>query len=226
MASKVMQPVWPVSVQAEALAEFLFKKLGFQGNQIDYIDPRNSYLNEVLDRRLGIPISLAVVFIAVAGRLGLEVQGVGLPGHFIVRIQDPQGELYLDPFHGGRRLSKEDCAQLVILTTGYSGPFQEEWLAPSSPESILARMLTNLKNVYMKKEAWNHTLAVLERLRLVQPDLPETLRDLGLVYHQQGSLRLAVQYYEQYLNREPEAADAEEIKRNLRAAAQKLAQLN
>lgn len=226
MASKVLHPNKPVPVQAEALADFLFRQFGFQGNTTDYLDPRNSYINEVLDRRLGIPISLSVIYVSVAQRLGLPAQGVGLPGHFIVSIQASEGDLYLDPFHGGRRLSLEDCANLVILTTGYSGSFQMEWLDPTPPADILVRMLNNLKNVYMTKEDWDRTLTVLEHIRLVQPERPENLRDLGLVYHRMNSLRLAVQLYEQYLTKAPDAVDAGDIRKSLQEAAKRLAQLN
>ncbi len=216
----------PAFLQARELADFLFHRFGFQGNTGDYEDPRNSYLNEVLDRRLGIPISLSVLFLAVAQQLGLEAYGIGLPGHFIVGVQDVIGMVYFDPFHEGRQLSLEDCARLVEATTGMGGELQPEWLRPSRPVDILIRMLNNLRNVYLKLEGWPRLLAVIERLQYLQPDLPGHLRDLGLLHHQMGSLRLAVQFYEQYLQQSPGASDAETVRGNLKDAAGQMARRN
>jgi regulator of sirC expression with transglutaminase-like and TPR domain len=210
---------------AEALADFLFDRSGFQGNTKEYNDPRNSFLNEVLDRRLGIPISLSVIYLYIAWRLGLSAYGVGLPGHFIVGVDDPQGPVYLDPFHGGQRLAEEDCANLVLLT-GYNQVFQREWLNPSPARDILARMLNNLRNIYIQEEDWVKAASVVERLRMIHPQLPEYARDLGLFYHGSGSLQRAIDLYTEYLSRTPEAPDAENIRRNLQAAVQSLARLN
>ncbi len=216
----------PVFMQARQLADFLFRRFGFLGNPKEYEDPRNSYLNEVLERRLGIPISLSVLYVAVAQTLGLPAYGVGLPGHFIVGVQDPLGAVYFDPFHEGRQLSIDDCARLVEATAGLRGAFQKAWLEPANPLDILIRMLNNLRNVYLKQQAWPQLLGVIEHLRLLQPDLPAHLRDLGLIHHQLGSLRQAVQLYEQYLQSAPEAPDAEVMRGNLQAAAQRMARMN
>jgi regulator of sirC expression with transglutaminase-like and TPR domain len=221
-----LSPFLPVTGQAEALSDFLFIQQRFQGNGANYQDPRNSYVNEVIERRLGIPISLSVIYIAIAQELGLPAQGVGLPGHFIVGIQESDGGIYLDPFHGGVRLSRADCAQLVREATGFSGAFQPEWLKPVSPTVILTRMLNNLRNIYQHQEDWTHTLAVVERLRMLQPDLPDLLRDLGTIHERKGSLRVAIQYYEQYLSQAPQAADAEIVLTRLRGATHQLSQLN
>ena len=150
-----------------------FTQQRFRGNSATYQDPRNSYLNEVIERRLGIPISLSVIYIAIAQDLGLPAHGVGLPGHFIVGIRDNGDEIYIDPFHGGVRLFQADCVQLVREATGISGAFQPEWLKPVSPVVILTRMLNNLRNIYLHQADWTHALAVVERLRLLQPDLPD-----------------------------------------------------
>lgn len=225
-AREQLPPFLPVREQAEALSDFLFIQKRFQGNRADYLDPRNSYINEVIERRLGIPISLSVIYIAIAQDLGIPAQGVGLPGHFIVGIQGSSGDIYLDPFHGGVRLSQTDCTQLVREATGFSGAFQPEWLKPISPTAILTRMLNNLRNIYLQGEDWPRALAVVERLRMLQPNLPDLLRDLGTIYERKGSLRLAVQYYEQYLRQAPQAVDAETVLPRLRGAVQQLSQLN
>jgi regulator of sirC expression with transglutaminase-like and TPR domain len=212
--------------KAESLADYLFQELGFEGNTQDYDDPRNSYLNDVLERHLGIPISLSVLFLAVAERLGLPAEGVGLPGHFIVGIPGPDGVLYLDPFNHGQALTIIDCARLVELSTGYSGQFQNAWLQPFSPRAILARMLYNLRNTYIQQNKWRMALPVVEHLLLLQPDQPDHLRDLGTIYRQTGALRKAIACYQRYLAMAPEAADTELVKRNLQETARMLANLN
>jgi regulator of sirC expression with transglutaminase-like and TPR domain len=214
------------TTKAKALSDFLFDRFGFRGNTAEYTDPRNSYLNEVLDRQLGIPISLSVIYVSLARQLGVPAEGIGLPGHFIVGIQEPQGDFYLDPFHGGRWLTVANLARLVAESTGYSGDFRQEWLEPASPVGILTRMLNNLKEIYLHQKAWSRALAVVERLGILQPELPDHLRDLGLIHHQQGAYRSAIHYYQEYLSRAPQAPDAELVKINLQTAAQQLAQLN
>lgn len=217
----------PVHTQADSVADFLFRQLGFSGNASEYNDPRNSYLNEVIDRRMGIPISLSVIFIAIARRLGILAHGIGLPGHFIVGIQDTEKMHLYDPFHGGVRLSEEDCEQLVRNTTSYSGAFQAEWLQPISEDLILTRMLNNLRLIYIQEKDWEHALGVIEHMRLLQPRKHDLLRDMGFVHHQGGSLNKAVQYYEQYLLRaQPSDEEAETITKALRSAAYQLAKLN
>jgi regulator of sirC expression with transglutaminase-like and TPR domain len=221
-----LSPFVSLAEQAEALSDYLFIQQRFQGNSAYYQDARNSYLNEVLERRLGIPISLSVIYIAIAQELGLPARGVGLPGHFIVGVTDSEDEIYLDPFHGGARLSKADCFQLVHEATGFSGTFQPEWLKPVSSSVILTRMLNNLRNIYLHQEDWRRALLVLERLRMLQPDLPDLLRDLGMIYERKGSLQRAIHYYEQYLSRAPQASDADTVLTHLRGVARNLSRLN
>jgi regulator of sirC expression with transglutaminase-like and TPR domain len=221
-----LSPFQSSTEQAEALSDFLFTQQRFRGNSAAYQDPRNSYLNEVMERRLGIPISLSVIYIAIAQDLGLPAYGVGLPGHFIVGVQENGDAIYLDPFHGGVRLFQADCVQLVREATGFSGAFHQEWLKPVSPGVILTRMLNNLRNIYLHQEDWTHALSVVEHLRMLQPDLPDLLRDTGIIYERQGSLRLAIRYYEQYLAQAPQAADAATVFAHLRDAVRQLSRLN
>jgi regulator of sirC expression with transglutaminase-like and TPR domain len=212
--------------RAERLADFLFRELGFKGNQESYSDPRNSYLNEVLDRRLGIPISLSVVYLAVAERLDLPAYGVGLPGHFIVAVGGPDGNVYLDPFNEGKRLSIIDCARLVETSTGHSGPFQLQWLKPARADEILARMLYNLRNIYIQRKDWQMALPVVEHLHVIQPSAPDHLRDLGTINRQIGSSMLAIDYFQRYLALAPEAEDAGLVRRNIREIGQAVSRLN
>ncbi len=173
---------------ALTLAQFLFDELGFSGNASDYTDPRNSYLNEVLERRLGIPISLSVLYIEIARRIGIRAEGVGLPGHFIVRVNMKQGEvIYLDPFHGGHALTEEDCRTRVATVTGGVLPFHESFLNPVQSRYILTRMLNNLKNFYASANDHPRAAKVIERLLVLNPDDVTEMRNLGVLYGQMGN---------------------------------------
>jgi len=198
--------------QADQLAAYLFGKLQFRGNTDDYSDPRNSYLNEVLDRRLGIPISLSVIFIDIAHRLGIPAYGIGLPGHFIVGVRSLDKNTWLDPFHGGRRLDLADCMELVRLAIGYEGPPEPDWFEPLPPRETLARMLNNLRSSYVRAGAWKEAAHVIRLLRQTQPEVAEHVRDLGLVYYQQRQMTQAAHYLDVYLQRAPSAADAQMIR--------------
>ncbi len=225
-AAEVISPYLPVFSRAEKLADFLFSERGFQGNTQSYQDPRNSFLNQVIDRRLGLPITLSVLYVALAERLSIPAAGVGLPGHYVVKIQPPEGELLLDPFYGGRLLSEDDCMHLVKASTSFHGSFNRAWLRPVSAQATLTRMLNNLRNIFLTQQDWVSSLAVLEHLTILQPDIPDLLRDMALLHHQLGELRPAVDYYELYLERTPSAPDADKMRRNLRLAAQQIARLN
>jgi regulator of sirC expression with transglutaminase-like and TPR domain len=209
-----------------ALAEFLFHDHGLRGNQADYYDPRNSYLNEVLDRRLGIPISLSVIYLEIGKKLGLPVAGVGLPGHFVVAADAPAGPVYLDPFNGGVQLSLEDCVRLVRSASGYQGLFEARWLAPTPLGEIVARMLNNLRNFYVGVEDWRLAIAVMERLRELQPSVPSHLRDLGLLHYRSGTLRMAARLLDEYLSRAPDAQDFDAVRQSRDSLVEHLARVN
>ncbi|HJS29734.1 MAG TPA: transglutaminase-like domain-containing protein [Anaerolineales bacterium] len=212
--------------QALTLADYLFVREGFRGNQADYMDPRNSFLNDVLDRRLGIPISLSVIFLHVGTKLGVPVSGVGLPGHFIVCVRGEGGTTYLDPFNEGVILSPGDCSRLVGEATGYDGHFQKEWLRKSRPAEILTRMLNNLRGIYIQQEDWRNAADVVEHLRMIWPGSMEFVRDLGLLRYREGSRRSAVELLAAYLRQQPDAPDAADIQRCMRFICKELATLN
>lgn len=216
----------PILVRGVLLAEFLFSRYLFSGNRQNYNDPRNSFLNDVLARRVGIPITLSILYLDVAHRLGIPAHGVGLPGHFIVGVTDDANTWYLDPFNGGGRLSLNECARLVEMTTGYIGPFQHHWLAPSDAGAITARLLNNLRANYARQKQWQKAVAVIELLRLVQPDIPEHYRDLGLIHYRMGSTIKAAQYLEAYLQQSPHAEDAQTIREGVAEALEDWARLN
>jgi regulator of sirC expression with transglutaminase-like and TPR domain len=210
-----------------ALAEFLAQEAGFRGNTSDYSDPRNAYLNQVLDRRLGLPISLSVIFVEIGRRLRLPVAGVGLPGHFIVRVGGPAGPLYLDPFNGGRRLGLADCQALVAASTGLRRvAFDPGWLEPTPPREIVARMLNNLRGFYVSVEDWPLAVTILERLRTLQPEVSGHLRDLGVLHYRLARFRQAAALLNQYLAREPNAPDVEAVRAGRDTLLEEMARLN
>jgi regulator of sirC expression with transglutaminase-like and TPR domain len=208
------------------LNDYLFGTLNLRGNQADYDDPRNSFLNEVMARKLGLPITLSVIFIEVGTRLGLKVEGIGLPGHFVVAVRAEAGRYFFDPYHGGGEVTPDDCARLVQESVGHSGPFDPRWLNPSPPESIIVRMLSNLRNVYVQRETWPEAIAVLECLRAAQPEEPEHLRDLGLLHYRSSSPRQAAELFEAYLSKAPNAPDADTVRNSLTLLVDQYARLN
>ncbi len=209
LADAADHTVHSTDLPALTLAEFLFEELGFSGNAGDYADPRNSFLNEVLERRLGIPISLSVLYLEIARRVDIRAEGVGLPGHFIVRVTLQGGEaIYLDPFHGGQVLSEEDCRRRVDAITGGTLPFHESFLSPVQPRYILTRMLNNLKNFYAAASDLPRAAKVIERLLALNPDDVTEMRNLGVLYGQMGRRRQAIDLLEHYLGAWPNAQDA------------------
>src|SRR5919108_1983198 len=133
------------TLKIESLNAYLFGERGFRGNAEDYYDPRNSFLNDVVDRRLGIPITLSIIYMEVGRRVGMPLQGVGMPGHFIMKYADAEGDLFIDPFSKGRVLSRQACEDLLQDVYGEPVPFQETFLAPVTKKQILSRILMNLK---------------------------------------------------------------------------------
>jgi regulator of sirC expression with transglutaminase-like and TPR domain len=159
-----------------ALSGYLFDEEKFHGNEQEYYDPRNSYLNEVLDRRLGIPITLSLVYIEVGRRAGMSMDGVGMPGHFLVRYRTGDEEILVDAFHRGIMLQREDCATLLAGTSGYTGEFRDELLAPVTKRQFLARLLNNLRGIYLAGGDYGRALAAVERMLIVDREGAEDLR--------------------------------------------------
>lgn len=208
------------------LNDVLFTELGFHGNQTDYFDARNSFLNEVLERRCGIPITLSVVYVEIARRLGLTLYGVGMPGHFLVKYQDEQQEILLDPFNGGQLLTEDDCFQLILRMFQGKLVFQRSFLAAVSKKAILTRMLQNLKGIYARANDHFKTLGVIERLLLLAPAATNEIRDRGLVYAALERWNPAIEDLASYLRRAPQAADASAIKEKLIELKKQRARLN
>jgi regulator of sirC expression with transglutaminase-like and TPR domain len=208
------------------LREFLFDEEGFRGNAGDYYDPANSCLNQVLERKLGIPITLSVVMIEVARRVGLRMQGIGLPGHFVVSALVGTESVLLDPFDGGTVLTQESAAEVVARAVGRRVTLTEEHFAPVSKRQILARVLANLKGAYVRREEWAKALAIVDRLLVLDGPSSIFVRDRGSLLIKLGDLLRGAAEWERYLGANPKAADADRIKRDLRRVRQRIASLN
>lgn len=195
--------------------ELLFDVMQFRGNDEHYYDPRNSCLNSVLARRLGIPISLSVIYIEVARRLRRPVYGVGLPGHFIIAYEDSNSRYWVDPYHGGRILSFADCCALAKEKAGVDVHSNPAVLAPVSKRQILVRMLSNLKAIYLRGEAFEKARQVLDLLIDGMPDYAEEYRHRGIVHLRQLNHRAAKADLETYLRLEPNAPQREEVEKQL-----------
>jgi regulator of sirC expression with transglutaminase-like and TPR domain len=198
-----------------ALNQYLFALQGFRGNAAHYYDPRNSFLNEVLDRRTGIPITLSIVYLEVGWRLELPLAGVGTPTHFLVGYYAAQPPYYIDVFHQGLLLRREDCIARLRAQFGADFVFRDEYLAPVSKRQILTRLLTNLKLIYSQQGDWDRALGAVERILLLNPDAPAELRDRGLIQYRRGVLRAARADLARYLQLAPHAADGEAVQGQL-----------
>lgn len=212
-----------------ALNYYLFNEMRFSGNVEDYYDPRNSYLNQVIERRTGIPITLAILYLEVGRRLGLNLKGVSFPGHFLVKLAVKRGQLVLDPFIGGEAQSEADLRQRLaqVLPPAEAGNAQlDRYLAPATPRQIVARLLRNLKNIYLHGGKLESALAVMQRMLLVMPESAEELRDRGLIYQRLDCFRPALSDLQNYLRRRPDASDAAEIHGKIVELRQASAKLN
>lgn len=217
-----------------ALNDFLFRDLGYWGNADDYYDPRNSYLNEVIERRTGIPITLSILYMELAQRIGLACEGVSFPGHFLVRLQMRGGVLILDPFSGGVPQSEPELRERLqrVIPEDAAGGLPvadlplDQFLEPASKRQILGRVLRNLKGIYKEADRPEPLLAVLNRMLVVHPDSPAELRDRGLVYQRLECWRPALQDLTDYLQRDPDAADVAEVRAALVELAGRCARLN
>jgi regulator of sirC expression with transglutaminase-like and TPR domain len=215
-----------LEARVTGLCRYLFHEMGFRGNQEEYYDPRNSYFNQVLDRRTGIPITLSAVVMAVGARAGLAVAGVGLPGHFVAKAAEDGREVLFDPFHGGRLLTPESCEHLVAQVTGAPFHVTPEQLAAVPLGLIIQRMLANLKGVYLRQEDYPRLIRVIERLRQVNPRDLHQIRDLGVSWLQAGQPGRAIDYLTTYLDAVPQGEDAETVRKVLERARGEIARWN
>ena len=209
-----------------ALSYVLFQKNGYRGNRDEYFDAKNSFLNDVIDRRTGIPITLSVLYIEVARRLGLPLRGVGFPGHFLVKYLDDQQEIVIDPFNGGDIKTSDSLRQLLEGLYGSRVPWTDRLLDPVTNRQIVRRMLNNLKFIYLKQRDFVKVLTALDRMMIAEPNLPEDLRERGAVYQALEYFPQAKADFENYLRLAPDAPDAHEIREQLAGLASRSTSLH
>jgi regulator of sirC expression with transglutaminase-like and TPR domain len=209
-----------------ALKEYLFGEEGFHGNNKDYYDPKNSFLTDVLDRRTGIPITLSIVYMEVARRVGLPAYGVGLPGHFIVKVALPGGEKLVDPFYRGEVLSLRDCQARLDRIHGGRVKVEEGLLSAWTRKNILSRTLRNLKHIYMKEGDFSRALGIVDLLMRVNPSSGVELRDRGMLYAALDCYQLAADDLEKYLSLFPGGPEAQELLDKIVVMRHKIARLN
>ena len=200
----------PAVERAGVLGSYLFGELGFQGNSEDYYNPENSLFNRVLERQTGIPITLSLLFIEVAKRIGVRCRGVGMPGHFLVGLEGE--DIYFDPFNGAPALTPDDCRRLAEQLFGDRMSWNDGYLAPCTKYEFLFRILNNLKIVYERTDAPQKALGVAQRMVLVNPEAKYLHRDIAVLHYQSQQYRAAIASLENYLREAPDAPDTADAK--------------
>lgn len=201
----------------DVLDHHLFQVEGFAGNRERYYDPRNSYLNEVLERRVGIPITLCTVYLEVGWRLGLDLVPLGFPGHFLVGLRGSAPAVIVDPFHAGRRPGEADLSAQLVAMLGTEVPphFLSQALAPVPRREVVARMLRNLKSIHSQAGDWARALRTTDRLVSLLPEVPAMLRDRAQLYERVEAHRAALEDYQRYLDQAPGAEDSDSIRAHM-----------
>lgn len=210
-----------------ALNEVLFQEEVFRGNTVDYYDPRNSFLQNVLDRQMGIPISLALVYMEVAQRVGFPLFGVGMPGHFLLKHYDLSGHSTLiDVFERGSIVTEEDCRQK--LNSIYSGQLvlQPEFLLPITRRQMLTRMLNNLRIVFLNQRDFRRAVRVVDLILVIYPRSPEDVKQRAKLRHNLNDYRGAISDFDEYVKMSPDASDADEIRQTALALRRSMAMMN
>jgi len=220
LAFRGLATVATTASETERLArlyELFFDELGFSGRGADLGDADSSFLHKVVDRRTGLPIALAVLFVRIGRRMGLSCAGVGFPGHFLAKVVTSEGEIFVDPFGAVRSLSLDELSQRLAKASHGRQKLDRWMLAAATPREILARMLRNLKNLYSRQRDFARAFSAVDRVLLLQPDAPEDLRDRGLLCGSLGGTEAAQRDLALYLERAPQAPDAAHIRDRLQA---------
>jgi len=211
----------------DAINKVLFEEEGFRGNESDYYNPDNSFLSKVLENRVGIPISLSLLYMEIGKRVGLLIEGIGLPFHFVVRCTLPTEILYIDPFEGGLLLSEQDCRERIRrFSHGKMTRLPRHFFEPVRPKQMLVRMLGNLKGIYLHKEDYTKALLVSDYILLLIPDAAREVRDRGIIHLQLKHYAKALHDLKAYLKLEPKAEDKHEIQEHIRTIQQTIAMMN
>jgi len=200
------------------LNEYLFDELGFDGAEEDYYDPGNSFLNVVLDKKTGIPITLSIIYAEIAKSIGLDLQIIGFPGHVIVKYKE---EIILDPFYSGRLLTIEDLEEILTRNFGEVVEFVPEYLNEATTEQLLTRLLRNLKNAYTQSYAYNNAMKCTDMILGMQPESPEEIRDKGILEERLLRYDKAIPLLNKYLELQPEADDADFILELIKSVREK-----
>lgn len=219
LAERVRDRLGPETAPLVVLQEItrvLFQEEGFRGNTAAYYDPRNSFLNDVLDRHVGIPQTLGILVLEVGWRLGLALEGVCFPGHFLVRFRGETVRVLLDPFDRGRIRFEDEAQELLDGIYGGMVKLQEPFLRSATKREILAQLLATLKTIYLNARDDPRALAAVERILLVQAPAPEELRDRGILLARTGRVEEAIQDLRHYLELTPEAPDGRRVRGLLR----------
>ena len=206
----------------KSINNYLYNELGFTGNTIDYYDPRNSFLNQVIERRTGIPITLSLVYLEIANRINFPMVSIGIPGHFLIRPDFEEAGIYVDAFNLGEILFPQDCQERLASIYGRGVELQPQFLAKVSKKPFLARMLTNLKGIYLNRNEGLKAIAAIDRILLLFPEAIVEKRDRGVLYYQLNYWAKARQDLESYLVNLPQAEDADIIRKLLSRMSQNL----
>ncbi len=205
---------------------YLFEIEGFRGNSEDYFDPRNSFLNQVLERKKGIPITLSLLYLEVAKRLDFPLKGVSFPGHFLIKYECEEEEIIIDPFNRGEMLTAYDCQQRLDQLYNGCVNFQEDYLSAVTKRQIITRMLTNLKGIYLRQQAFDKALDILEMLVCVDPWAPQDRKDRGMLYYRRREFGKAIKDLEEYLRLAPDAQDSKQIREDIQLIRRLIAIMN
>ncbi len=204
-----------------AANSFLFNEIGLRGNTDDYYNPHNSCLNQVLADRVGIPITLALVYMEVARRLAKPVRGIGLPGHFVVKYEDNEYSAFIDPFHGGALLTENDCYELAQMPAP-----DPRVLAPVGKSQILTRMMNNLRGIYFSRQSYGKAVQVLDLLIGANPESADEYKQRGTVHLHNREMQAAKADLQKYLDLAPGASDRERIEGQIVSITRWLAMMN
>ena len=223
-----IQPDSSPSQRILALNQYMFGELGFAANEKDYYDPRNSCLNEVLDRRVGIPITLSLLYMEIGARIGLPLEGVSFPGHFLVKCALPEGSVVLDPYAGGVLLGDADLQKRLRDVRGdeVSSAIVAGMLSAAGKKEIVSRLLRNLKAIYLRSQQFDRALPILDWIIAAVPDQPPELRDRGMIYQELECSRAALADFERYLELSPGCDDRDEIRGRIVELRHQSARLN
>ena len=206
--------------------KILFEEEQFHGNRDDYHNPNNNLLNKVLEDHAGIPVTLSLIYAEVGRRVGLQIDGIGMPHHFLVRCHSPQGFIYIDPYEGGLLMSEQSCRERIHQMTQHRIKFHSQWLEPLTHRRWLMRILNNLKRIYINQDDYERALTICDLLIILNPRVAEEWRDRGLIHLQLKCYSRAIKDLKVYIELAPDTHDRYEILNYVKTARQMLAMLN